>query len=252
MLLLWGQVAVTLKDGADATLDTGWATILGVAGDYSQTVIMDRGATPYSSVASASAIYSPAEGFLFRSEYSSYLGSEPPPLLADGTEQYQPRPDDRRVSYSSECLDSWPPGAFETPRRVRRFPFGYSPDFVWFNKPKELSPGAAGSWRFIDLSANLPVDAVGAVFEVVNVGGSHGYTGALRRNDRSKTPGSDAGLPDSRENSSRYRLVKIDPGRMIQGYIEHGDVEFKLLGYSLADDAGALDIGRLTEMVENR
>ena len=61
----------------------------------------------------------------------------------------------------------------------------------------------------------------------------------------------DAAYQEVEDETHRWQIVKVDPNRIIQGYIEHTQVDFKLVGYTLGTDPSyfntQLDITPVTE-----
>ena len=108
--------------------------------------------------------------------------------------------------------------------------------FVWAANATDISLSATGSWQDIDLSAAVPTGAAGAVIEVVNTGTVGTYSGMVRGKEDTRDYLSDAENGLLYPSSHRWQVVKIDSNRLVQGYIEHTDIDFKLLGYTIGSD----------------
>jgi hypothetical protein len=95
--------------------------------------------------------------------------------------------------------------------------------------PVDKSLGATGTWTDIDLSANVPVGATGAIFQVRNLSGVE-YDFGLRKK----------GSADNRYYAIDYDghlfcIIGIDGNRKCQGKIESTNVDFHLVGYTEID-----------------
>ena len=108
--------------------------------------------------------------------------------------------------------------------------------FVWSVNATDISLSVTGSWRDIDLSAAVPSGAAGAVIEVVNTGTVGSYSGMVRGKEDTRDYLSDVENGLLYPSSHRWQVVKIDSSRLIQGYIENVDIDFKLLGYTIGSD----------------
>ena len=108
--------------------------------------------------------------------------------------------------------------------------------FVWSADATDISLGVTGSWQDIDLSAVVPTEAAGAIIEVVNSGTVGIYSGMVRGKDDTRDYMSDAENGLVYPSSHRWQVVKIDSSRLVQGYIENVDIDFKLLGYTIGSD----------------
>jgi len=112
--------------------------------------------------------------------------------------------------------------------------------FVWSVNADDISLTSTGSWQDIDLSAYVSVGATGAIVEVVNTGTSAGLSGLVRGKEDTRDYMADPGCtPDCEgieDETHRWQIVKIDSNRLIQGYIESTDIDFKLLGYTVGPD----------------
>jgi len=89
-------------------------------------------------------------------------------------------------------------------------------------------------WRDIDLSPFVPVGATGAIVEVVNASTTTIYNGMVK--GKEDTTNYKLDQEELVAESHRWQMVKIDSNRRIQGFIEHTDLDFKLLGYTVGSD----------------
>ena len=108
--------------------------------------------------------------------------------------------------------------------------------FVWFTNADDISLSTTGSWQDIDVSPYLPVGATGAIVEVVNTGTSSSYTAVVRGKEDTRDYMSNPAFEEIEAETHRWQIVKVDSNRLIQGYIEHIDIDFKLLGYTIGSD----------------
>ena len=111
--------------------------------------------------------------------------------------------------------------------------------FVWLTpSAPDITPGTAGSWQDIPLSAHIEagITATGAVVEVVNTGTTSTYSGVVRGKDDTTDYMSNAAFEEVYASSHRYQMVKLDSSHEMQGFIEHADIAFKLLGYTIGAD----------------
>jgi len=108
--------------------------------------------------------------------------------------------------------------------------------FVWSVNATDISISTTGSWQDIDLSAAVPAGAQGAIIEVVNTGVVGTFSGMVRGKEDTNDYLSDAENGLLYPSSHRWQVVKIDSNRLIQGYIENVDINFKLLGYTIGSD----------------
>ena len=110
--------------------------------------------------------------------------------------------------------------------------------FVWSTNATDISLDATDGWLDIDLSISdiVPTGATGAIIEVVNTGTNGTYSGMVRGKEDTRDYMSDAENGLLYPSSHRWQVVKIDSSRLIQGYIENVDIDFKLLGYTIGSD----------------
>ena len=108
--------------------------------------------------------------------------------------------------------------------------------FVWFTNANDISLSTTGSWQDIDLSPYLPVGTTGAIVELVNTSTGSAYSGVVRGKEDTRDYMSNASFEDIRAGTHRYQIVKVDSNRLLQGYIENVQIDFKLLGYTQGSD----------------
>jgi hypothetical protein len=116
--------------------------------------------------------------------------------------------------------------------RVRRDAYG----FKWFTNAYDITPGVEGAWTDIDLSAYVPAGTTGAVVELVNLHSANSYNAMLRGNADTRDY---VALYTERiqGRTHRWQMVKVDAGRIIEGYNSStSNVKFKLLGYTAGND----------------
>ena len=123
--------------------------------------------------------------------------------------------------------------------------------FFWFVNAFDISLGTTGSWQDIDLSNYVPFGTSGAIVEIINTGTLDTLSGVVRGKQDTRNYMFDAAYQEVEDETHRWQIVKVDPNRIIQGYIEHTQVDFKLLGYTLGTDPSyfntPLDITPVTE-----
>jgi hypothetical protein len=113
--------------------------------------------------------------------------------------------------------------------------------FTWFVNAFDISLSTLGNWQNIDVSLYVPDNATGAIVEVVNSGKSDSYSGVLRGKEDTRDYMSDPLYEEIESKTHRWQIVKIDGNNSIQGYVEHTDIEFKLLGYTTGSDPSYFD-----------
>ena len=106
------------------------------------------------------------------------------------------------------------------------FLVGYTEkDVTFLTNGTDKSLGATGAWTNIDLSGDIAAGSVAAIFEVINVGGSHSDVG-LRKNGST-----DDRHTDVFAGHHIFMVVGVDANRICEGYVQTVDVDFYLLGY---------------------
>ena len=108
--------------------------------------------------------------------------------------------------------------------------------FVWFTNATDISLTTTGSWQDIDLSSHVPVSTTGAIVEVLNTGTSSDYSAVLRGKEDTRDYMSNALYQEIEGLTHRWQVVKVDGNRLIQGYTESTEIDFKLLGYTTGAD----------------
>lgn len=89
----------------------------------------------------------------------------------------------------------------------------------------DISLGAIGAWTDIDLTASTEDGAVAAIVEVVNTD-----VGAWQTNVR-KNGSTDNRLPTLNGGYHTFRVIGLDDGEILEGYIQNAAVDFYLIGY---------------------
>ena len=107
--------------------------------------------------------------------------------------------------------------------------------FYWFVNAIDISMGRTGTWRDIDLSDHVPKGTTGAIVEIINTTTGK-RSGVVRGKEDTRDYMSNANYQEVEDETHRWQIVKVDANRIIQGYIEHKQIDFKLLGYTLGSD----------------
>ncbi len=113
--------------------------------------------------------------------------------------------------------------------------------FSWFTTAVDISLATTGSWQDIDLSPYLPVATTGAVVELVNTGLSSTISGVIRGTQDARNYMSSVLYEEFEAETHRWQIVKVDDNRLIEGYIESTDIDFKLVGYTYGPDPAYFD-----------
>ena len=100
----------------------------------------------------------------------------------------------------------------------------------------DISPAVGLPWKEIDLSSYVPVGTTGALVEVVETGDNNGKSGVVRGRDDDRDYMSNLAFEEILKKQHRYQIVQVGSDRKIEGYIEHTDVAFKLLAYTIGSD----------------
>ena len=108
--------------------------------------------------------------------------------------------------------------------------------FFWLVSATDISAITIDSWKDIDLSAHVPVGTTGAIVELVNIGTSDNLSGMVRGKEDSRNYMSNSSFGAMTRETHRWQIVKVDSNRVIQGYIEDREIDFKLRGYTLGTD----------------
>jgi hypothetical protein len=108
--------------------------------------------------------------------------------------------------------------------------------FFWFSNALDISLITALSWQDIDLTDEVPEGATGAIVEVINTGTSGDLSGVVRGKEDTRDYMSNTKFEEIEDETHRWQIVKVDSNRVIQGYVEDTQVDFKLLGYTMGTD----------------
>ena len=108
--------------------------------------------------------------------------------------------------------------------------------FFWFVDAPDISLTTTASWQDIDLTAHVPTGTTGAVVEIINTGTLDTQSGVVRGKEDTRDYMSDVLFAEIEDETHRWQIVKVDSDAVIQGYIEHTQVDFKLRGYTLGSD----------------
>lgn len=125
------------------------------------------------------------------------------------------------------------------------FLIGYTTDGTDFLTNSLDKTPAAGSWLDVDVSANIPADAVGVIVQLVNTNASSNRTGGVRKNGSTDT------FPYGRVwpvNNHQYQVCGVDANRIFEAYIDNVEVKVWLIGYfkapvSFEDNAVSYALG---------
>ncbi|MCI0791889.1 MAG: hypothetical protein J4O03_00360 [Chloroflexi bacterium] len=108
--------------------------------------------------------------------------------------------------------------------------------FFWFTNAFDISLSTTSLWQDIDLSSYVPVGTSGAIVESVNTSSINNLSGVVRGKEDTRDYMSNPVFEAMTNKVHRWQIVKVDGNRLIQGWIEHGDVDFKLRGYTIGSD----------------
>ena len=117
------------------------------------------------------------------------------------------------------------------------FPTSTDPGFTWFTDAADISLSTTtGGWQDIDLSSYVPSAATGAVIEIINAHPSVGYSGVLRGKEDTRDYMSSAAYGKVEGKTHRWQIVKMNSSRIVQGYIEDLNIDFRLQAYTMGTD----------------
>ena len=157
---------------------------------------------------------------------------------------------DAKISPSQKS-DSQATVTVSTPNGISATVVYAAKGFFWFIDAIDISLSATASWQDIDLSAYVPTGTTGAIVEVINIATSGNLSGLVRGKEDARAYMSDAEYEQIANETHRWQIVKVDSNRLIQGYIEDVQIDFKLKGYTLGSDpsyfANAPDVTPSTE-----
>ena len=107
--------------------------------------------------------------------------------------------------------------------------------FSWFVNAVDIGAITIDSWQDIDLSTIVPEGTTGAIVEIINTSTTD-YTGVVRGKEDTRDYVSSNNNQEVEDETHRWQIVKVDSNRIIQGHIEHRQVDFKLPGYTMGTD----------------
>lgn len=108
--------------------------------------------------------------------------------------------------------------------------------FFWFTNAMDISLITALSWQDIDLTDEVPEGTTGAIVEIINTATSGTLSGVVRGKEDTRDYMSNTNYEEIEEETHRWQIVKVDSNRVIQGYVEDTQIDFKLLGYTMGTD----------------
>lgn len=114
--------------------------------------------------------------------------------------------------------------------------------FFWFTDAPDISLGVILSWQDIDLSPHVPVGTTGVVVEITSTATLLSLSGVVRGKEDSRDYMSNLLYEQVEAETHRWQIVKVDSNRLIQGFIEDPQIDFKLRGYTLGSDPSYFSI----------
>ncbi len=108
--------------------------------------------------------------------------------------------------------------------------------FFWFTDALDISLITALSWQDIDLTDEVPEGTTGAIVEIINTGTEGTQSGVVRGKDDTREYMSNTNYQTVEDETHRWQIVKVDANRVIQGYVEDTQIDFKLIGYTMGAD----------------
>ena len=114
--------------------------------------------------------------------------------------------------------------------------------FIWFTDAVDIGVTATGGWQDMDLSSHIPAGATGAIIELVNTATTTSYSAMGRGRQDTRDYMSNTAYGRMAPETHRWQIVEVDRNRLIHGYFEHVDVDFKLLGYTVESDPIYFDV----------
>ncbi len=106
----------------------------------------------------------------------------------------------------------------------------------FFTNSIDVTPGVAGSWQDVDVSAYVPTDATGVIIQAYNSGATN-YALGLRK--KGSTDNRTQDLPGSRQT---WGYTGLDASRVFQAYIGSTAFKLKLLGYFTVENTWAVSV----------
>ena len=104
-----------------------------------------------------------------------------------------------------------------------------APAFNYLATPMDVSPGSAGTWVDVDVSASVPPGATGVLVLVHNQTGSDRSYG-LRKKGSTDPWDAESILRDARQT---WLMTGLDPSRVFQIYTSSPSVDFYLYAYTM-------------------
>ena len=158
-------------------------------------------------------------------------------------DNYQPGAWDPNETITLEALlsptqktDSTATVSITTPNGVSvDWSFGPS-GFFWFTDALDISLITALSWQDIDLTDEVPEGTTGAIVEIINTGTEGTQSRVVRGKDDTREYMSNTNYQTVEDETHRWQIVKVDANRVIQGYVEDTQIDFKLIGYTMGAD----------------
>ena len=108
--------------------------------------------------------------------------------------------------------------------------------FFWFTNAVDISLITPSSWQDIDLSDHVPKGTTGAIVQIINTGTAGTLSGVVRGKEDTRDYMSSSSYQLVEDETHRWQIVKVDSKRVIQGYVEDTQIDFKLLGYTMGTD----------------
>ena len=158
-------------------------------------------------------------------------------------DSYQPGAWDPNETITLEALlsptqktDSTATVSITTPNGVSvDWSFGPS-GFFWFTDALDISLITALPWQDIDLTDEVPEGTTGAIVEIINTGTEGTQSGVVRGKDDTREYMSNTNYQTVEDEAHRWQIVKVDANRVIHGYVEDTQIDFKLIGYTMGTD----------------
>jgi hypothetical protein len=102
--------------------------------------------------------------------------------------------------------------------------------FNYLSSPQDISPGTAGSWTDVDVSAYIPSGATGVILQWSNPTATD-YVYGVRNNGSTDDPTVDQ---IAKGNSQGWFMVGVDANRIFEAYVENTALKTYLLGYTMS------------------
>jgi len=108
--------------------------------------------------------------------------------------------------------------------------------FFWFTDALDISLITDLSWQDIDLTDEVPEGTTGAIVEIINTGTEGTQSGVVRGKEDTREYMSNTNYQTVEDETHSWQMVKVDADRVIQGYVEDTQIDFKLIGYTMGTD----------------